>query len=504
MTDCFYVPVYRDEARGDVLVQCPSPKLSFSLTTTTNTFESQSDRFSSSSSHSPFAYASSSSSLASPSATASCQHRLVAYVGPVSPTVANDIYERIRAPSRLRQSPSNRDILRSDELKGYERIARRLTDDLKVPWHEYWSFLDSYCNLKSADGLAKLEAYLQQRRVHLALDAQLKSAQAIIALSRRADAHDTQKQQLDAIVDKLAAFVERVDELKRVLELNEHPGSPYVLSKRYETFVSIFTFGAPHPAATPAAAATLVTQFGQFRNDEQMPSAERWTDKLLGDLLPNYMALVVELANVDKTSRCYFDLYKTAKSMIVAMRCERLFEAYRLSPVFKRAAAASNAAEKKEMCAVALKFDDDDDDDNHEPASNSKKAVEEVEEDDVMEMLTRQMNNLARPSLAVQRKDGDDNDDEIKRTFRESESSSSNTTAKTMVFMVGDAPSKIDRSVYIAVQEAQHIDKSLYPLLADWYDYMRQVNQSVMQQWRTPARLVAVPPRFAPIIAALR
>ena len=135
------MPLYRDDDRGDVKLDKPSPKLAASL----NLAESDIN-------HGRFSQ--------SPSSLAQSQHKLAAYFGPLSPTVAYNVYERLKTPSRIRQSPIERDILRGDDLKGYERIARKLTEDMNVPFHEYWSFLGNFYNLKCKEGLEKIEIYL--------------------------------------------------------------------------------------------------------------------------------------------------------------------------------------------------------------------------------------------------------------------------------------------------------------------------------------------------------
>ncbi|KAH8019116.1 hypothetical protein HPB51_016754 [Rhipicephalus microplus] len=52
----------------------------------------------------------------------------------------------------------------ADIEKGLERIGRGLAKEMKVPWSEYWSFLDCWCNLASPEGLGKLEAHLRCKR----------------------------------------------------------------------------------------------------------------------------------------------------------------------------------------------------------------------------------------------------------------------------------------------------------------------------------------------------
>ena len=96
MTDCFYIELYRDNDRYEVTIEKPMNNeniLAFRA-------------------HSPV----------------TSRRRLAAFVGPTSPVNANKIYEHLKSPSRdQRSSPDHKrflNIIRSDDYKGYERVAR--------------------------------------------------------------------------------------------------------------------------------------------------------------------------------------------------------------------------------------------------------------------------------------------------------------------------------------------------------------------------------------------
>ncbi|KAG1712235.1 Ankyrin repeat and LEM domain-containing protein 2 [Nymphon striatum] len=119
---------------------------------------------------------------------------ITAFIGPMSPNQASNVYKKWKISSPIHSSPkpsrafitspeSNSDssprkfmsprnlndsvvsplmkLRFSDFGKGYERFGRNIAKEEDVPWTEYWSFLSCYCDLASNEGLAKLEAHLK-------------------------------------------------------------------------------------------------------------------------------------------------------------------------------------------------------------------------------------------------------------------------------------------------------------------------------------------------------
>lgn len=104
---------------------------------------------------------------------------LTAFVGPTSPSKAKEIYERLKSPTSLKSSPNHLDVMRSDDYKGYERVGRELSEKYDVKWVEYWDFLGCFCNLKTNEGLIKLEYYLRQKLFENILNSQIKACETI-------------------------------------------------------------------------------------------------------------------------------------------------------------------------------------------------------------------------------------------------------------------------------------------------------------------------------------
>jgi hypothetical protein len=56
------------------------------------------------------------------------------------------------------------------------------------------------------------------------------------------------------------------------------------------------------------------------------------------------------------------------------------------------------------------------------------------------------------------------------------------------LFMYGDAPSKLDRSVYQTIMGMNQEDLENHKLLNEWFNYMKSCNKKEMNDWKTPMR----------------
>lgn len=295
------MPVYRDEERGDVTVDKPSPRLSLSMTPLIMNGNKQLGA----------------SPVRTSYSTYEPSRKLAAFVGPVSPKNANAIYDRLKSPARLRQSPNNLDILRSDDFKGYERIVRQFTDEMKLPWTEFWAFLNGFSNLKSREGLLKLEIYLEQKKIQNSLDFQKKTA---VNLKNEQETQPSRNLFNPVItnkelVEKLEEFIQIVDQLKSTIDLKEN-----ILSQKYEQLIR----STKDKRFTSTAAATLGIS---DTNIEPINTTE------LQELLERYMNTILQVCRINKDStQCYFDIYKNSKLVFELLNYEHLHKHLTFSP----------------------------------------------------------------------------------------------------------------------------------------------------------------------------
>ncbi|XP_068993058.1 ankyrin repeat and LEM domain-containing protein 2 isoform X2 [Neodiprion pinetum] len=104
-----------------------------------------------------------------------------AFAGPMSKNQAVEFRRKWKTPPRIRNTPTKKLNLSFDDSysqnspasntiyrlqdteKGLERVGRDLAKEYRVAWKEYWPFLNTFADLTSKEGLAKLEEFFQQK-----------------------------------------------------------------------------------------------------------------------------------------------------------------------------------------------------------------------------------------------------------------------------------------------------------------------------------------------------
>jgi hypothetical protein len=390
------------------------------------------------------------------------QLKLACYVGPISPKSANEIYEKIRTPSKMRQSPQNRNILRSDEIKGFERITRKYTNELNLPWSEYWSFLDGYYNLTSQIGLEKLEAYLRQKEFSTILNAQKITADNIIndKLNNNEDKSFKQDWIID-IIYKLNEFKTIVILILKDLEIKEN-----ILSSKFEQFIKL----------------NINIDKDIFDDREKVSNtyANNMDFNHIRRSINKYLEIILEISKIDNI--CYFHFYKCSKKIFNIINYHSDYSDYFLSLINK--AKKNENREKNIDLFRKLKYDISDDEDcdkkvsNHQILKNEKSIIDELES----KFTTLSIND---------NKETDKNQTISKNHLKISEKINSafkkKVPTENPIFIIGAHPSKIDKSVFFCLENCQ-VSERLYPYIFKWFNYIKNVENNEMQQWKTPQK----------------
>ncbi|XP_015596881.1 ankyrin repeat and LEM domain-containing protein 2 isoform X2 [Cephus cinctus] len=101
-----------------------------------------------------------------------------AFAGPMTKSQAMEFRRKWKTPPRIicngpnrRENCSGEPFMHSpvaalrlqDTEKGLERVGRDLASEYKVPWKEYWPFINDFADMRCNEGLKMLEKYLENR-----------------------------------------------------------------------------------------------------------------------------------------------------------------------------------------------------------------------------------------------------------------------------------------------------------------------------------------------------
>ncbi|KAL1768476.1 ankyrin repeat and LEM domain-containing protein 2 isoform X1 [Sigmodon hispidus] len=133
---------------------------------------------------------------------------LRAFVGPLSPSKAEDFRKLWKTPPR-KKAGFFHNIRKSDPERGIERVGRELAHELGYPWVEYWEFLGCFVDLSSQEGLQRLEEYLTQQEI--SKKAQQEKGENEGCLQDRASVFDSRKKYSNSI--SVGAFLDVEDDI---------------------------------------------------------------------------------------------------------------------------------------------------------------------------------------------------------------------------------------------------------------------------------------------------
>jgi hypothetical protein len=422
-------------------------------------------------------------------------------------------------------------------LKGYERIARKVTEEMNVPFHEYWSFLDNFTDIKTREGLEKIEIYLRQKVFQNIIESQIKIAKEI-----KVDMESKSLQQLTSnheILAELAQFLATIELIKIKFEMKEN-----VLSEKYELFYKLMQV---HSIKYPYTRLPLKFEMpSSISRDLTEENENALFEYLINDLLAKYVAHVIELSRLDKTGKSHLNLYKPLKVLLELVNCNKVFEHFYLTPAFRRTFVSNNLKAEKFEIKSKLSFDEDEDNKENEVKavdtikSENKDNSDDDDDDDndndyddaevsLLEELpiSKDLNdddllsNFLSEKLGAIKLDANENhitlmnatnnpfgggvkmdDKNFMRpsTFNNNNNNNNNSNQflaslmikKQKVFMHGDTPSKLDRAVYLAIKDVSQEDLRKLTLLSEWLDFMKYCNPQEMQQWKTPKKPTAI------------
>ena len=231
---------------------------------------------------------------------------------------------------------------------------------MNVPFHEYWSFLDSFLNLKSKEGLEKIDTYLKQKLFQRTIDAQFKAAQEIL--------HDTNND--DEIFCELNNLLETIELIKRKFEFKEN-----FLSQKYDLFSKLMSALTNKQAiVTLPVSFTSVWSYSTTgpKDPSEEPQEVSFYECLVNDFLAKYIATIIEVSRLDKTGRAHLNLYKPAKSLLELVHCQKVFENFYLTPAFRRTLGTNSRRSDKFEVKSKLKFDIEEEEDNKEEEKKSR------------------------------------------------------------------------------------------------------------------------------------
>jgi len=409
---------------------------------------------------------------------------------------------------------------------------------MKLPWTEFWAFLNGFSNLKSKEGLDKLEVYLGQKKLHKILELQEKSAIGIISEGAQTNKNffGTAKTKTNTqLIEALNEFIRTLNELKANLDLKEN-----MLSSKFESFVE---------AAKKSNSEPMRNQLHiDFVNIE-------FSENIVKILLKQYMSSILKACKImTESTKCYFDIFKTSKSVFEILNSNELFVELNSSPKTKinsnlflskpsiltdrrisnvlpqkkpmkrltpqkkkeianpfsqmRTTKSSFSESEDEEESDDIKnnlSEEDDDTENIKPVNPIRRKSVTPDTDSDPEQLDNIINKMNQGlkikdkpiSIKVTNQDDEcyslnslENKKPIFNGFKKPAdikgiSKSSQSCYK--LFMFGDQPSKLDRAVFLAISNINE-DLVNYTLLREWYEFMSNCNKKEMSAWKTPMR----------------
>ncbi|CAH6778696.1 ankyrin repeat and LEM domain-containing protein 2 isoform X2 [Phodopus roborovskii] len=365
---------------------------------------------------------------------------LRAFVGPLSPSKAEDFRKCWKTPPR-KKAGFFHNIRKSDPERGIERVGRELAHELGYPWVEYWEFLGCFVDLSSQEGLQRLEEYLTQQEINK--EAQQQIGEDESCLQDRASGLGSGKKYSNSI--SVGAFLDgdddiSLEEIRNQQNTAQSQSQPTINKFQISECGSLPLGQKLDPEETSVGSCPHNNRNGLCPALNHRTAGGRGQEATSGQetLPPPVSALTLEFDKLNLQNLGDSPLETPNKNKRLASR----------NDVGNNSLAPPPAISRLE---------------NNQVRTNSEvsEAMAEMSLDPNSSQL--EVQNGQEPMFS---------------------SASGNSTRK--LFLSGEEPSKLDRDV-LAALECACIDPGLYPAVHRWKSTVLCYSPSDRQSWPSPA-----------------
>lgn len=370
---------------------------------------------------------------------------LRAFVGPLSPSKAEDFRKLWKTPPRKKAGLFH-SIRKSDPERGIERVGRELAHELGYPWVEYWEFLGCFVDLSSQEGLQRLEEYLIQKELNQKAQHEIGEEEG--CLQDRTSDFGSGKKYSNSI--SVGAFLDGGDDISLEEVKNQQNTVPSQSQPSVDKFQNSKS-GSPSlgQKADPGEAAVGFYP-DNSRNGFCYPLNSRTADGRETEATNGEEALPPPVSILTQE----FD------KLNLQSLGDNLFE----TPNKNRELEDKILASSKGVVESGLAS----------PAAIARLENKQVRTNsEVSEAMAEMSLGPNSPQLAVQ-------------AGLEPGFSSATADPTKRLFLSGEEPSKLDRDV-LAALECAIIDPGLYPAVHRWKSTVMRYSPSDRQSWPSPA-----------------
>ncbi|XP_051017728.1 ankyrin repeat and LEM domain-containing protein 2 isoform X2 [Acomys russatus] len=371
---------------------------------------------------------------------------LRAFVGPLSPSKAEDFRKLWKTPPR-KKAGFFHSIRKSDAERGIERVGRELAHELGYPWVEYWEFLGCFVDLSSQEGLQRLEEYLVQHEI--SKKAQQETAENEGCLQDTASVFGSGKKYSNSI--SVGAFLDgdddiSLEEIKNQQNTVPSQSRPTIDKSQNSDYSSLSLGQKVDPDEASAGSCPHNSRNGFCHPLNNRTTGGRRLEATSGEEAhpPPVSSLTLEF---DK-----LNLQSPGESPFETPNKNR-------NPEDKILASRKDAAGSDLLSPP--------------PAVTRLENNQIRSNNEVSEAMAEMSLGSSSPQLGIQ-------------AGQEPVSSSTTGDSNRRLFLSGEEPSKLDRDV-LAALECVDVDPGLYPAVHRWKSTVLCYSSLDRQSWPSPA-----------------